>query len=697
MTRTEIALRGAEVVLATAAVIATVPAYGDFFAGGYRVPLAAAAGAGVLAAVPAAFRRWSTPVTVLVAIAGFLTVAAVLRRGESLTSIGDDVASGGMRMLTTGLPAAGTTALLILPALLVYAAGFGAVTVTLRTRAVLAPTPFPLLPLAGALFLTDGAFAVSVAVLVPLVILVLIRAVRRTGVTSGRYLADRARLGLPLMALIATVGVAAAHLAPIDDRDRFDPREWIRPEVTIEETVTPLAAVRSQQQEDPRRDLFTVAVSDPGIDRVRTAALDDYDGTVWTSDDRFLTAGPALPADPEPAPSAAVRLEVGIIGLDGPFLPAVGWPRRITAGRIGFCAGSGVLAAAKEDRPGLRYHLEAGVRPRDDAAGLADIDTASLTRSRKPLPTALAKAAERLTYGAPNRYAQLEALERGLRAMPYTPEAPPGHSLERLARLFEYGPDRTMGHAEQYAAAFAVLARSLGFQVRVVTGYLLRHASRTDGVYTVRTGDAWAWAEVDIHGYGWTAFDPTDERNRRPPEPPPAPAPSPTESGAVSSSRVTAVTLPPSGGGAPAAAHWFPRILAILVSLVIAFPAAVVTEKRRRRRARGRGTPAERIAGAWTQSTDRLRDAGLPIHRSWTAYETAEAARRCFGAAAAPVATLAALFSAACYGTRPPGPETADEAWRSDRALGAALRRDRGLTRTAGSWLSPASLWRGNG
>ncbi|MDP9794241.1 transglutaminase-like putative cysteine protease [Catenuloplanes nepalensis] len=708
MTRTVIAMRGAEVALAAAAVVATVPAYRDFFgSGGYLVPLTAAACAGALGALRAATLRWGTSATIVTGIAGFLTVTgAVILRGRELTSIGTGIANGWMRMLTTGLPADPTAELLILPALLVYAAGFGAVTVALRTRAVLAPVPFPLLSLLAALLLTaghtEGAFPVAVAVLAPLAVLVLIRAVRRGGVTGRAYLADRARFGLPMVALVAVAGIAAAHAVPIGEKGRFDPRALIRAELTIEDTVTPLASVRSQLEETPPRELFTVRVTGAVLDRVRTAALDDYDGTLWTSADRFLTAGRTLPADSGPAPSTEVRLAVGITGLAGPHLPAAGWPRQVTAGRVGFCARSGVLAAEKADRPGLSYDLVAGVRPRDDAMRSAGPDLAAGARYRAlpaALPDALITAADQLTEDAPTSFAKLEALERGLRAMPYTATARPGHTLERLGSLFADGPDRTTGYAEQYAATFAVLARSLDFPARVVTGYRLRPESLTAGVHTVRTRDAWAWAEVKIAGYGWVAFDPADPHNRR--QPPPvdhtsSPAGSGTAPSAPEDPGVQARPRQPLADEL-AAVERLPLVLVILAILTAGLQAVVLAEKWRRRRDRRRGTPAQRIAGAWMQSTGRLRAAGLPIHRSWTAYETAEAARARFGEAASPVATLARLFAEACYGTRPPGPEPADEAWRADRALRAALRRERGLARTAGAWLSPASLWHRSG
>src|SRR5206468_4133692 len=81
------------------------------------------------------------------------------------------------------------------------------------------------------------------------------------------------------------------------------------------------------------RTLFTVQfMGDPGaVDRVRTAALDDYDGTLWTSEDTFLVAGHTLPKDPNLDHPRLVGARVSIHDLTGPYLPVVGWPVKVGA------------------------------------------------------------------------------------------------------------------------------------------------------------------------------------------------------------------------------------------------------------------------------------------------------------------------------------------------------------------------------
>jgi hypothetical protein len=64
------------------------------------------------------------------------------------------------------------------------------------------------------------------------------------------------------------------------------------------------------------------------------------------------------------------------------------------------------------------------------------------------------------------------------------------------------------GSAEQFASAFAVMARSLGIPARVVAGFLPGELG-PDGHYHVRRADTHAWAEVWFEGAGWVPFDPS--------------------------------------------------------------------------------------------------------------------------------------------------------------------------------------------
>lgn len=66
------------------------------------------------------------------------------------------------------------------------------------------------------------------------------------------------------------------------------------------------------------------------------------------------------------------------------------------------------------------------------------------------------------------------------------------------------------GFCEHYAAAFAVMARELGYPARIATGYLGGEASTiAENTLSVYQYDAHAWVEVWLPGEGWRQFDPT--------------------------------------------------------------------------------------------------------------------------------------------------------------------------------------------
>ncbi len=68
------------------------------------------------------------------------------------------------------------------------------------------------------------------------------------------------------------------------------------------------------------------------------------------------------------------------------------------------------------------------------------------------------------------------------------------------------------GFCEQYAAAFAELARSIGLPTRVAVGYQPGTQS-ADGKWHVEEKDAHAWPEVWLGPtVGWYRFEPTPNR-----------------------------------------------------------------------------------------------------------------------------------------------------------------------------------------
>jgi transglutaminase-like putative cysteine protease len=724
------AAAAAEATLAGATVAVTGLVYGGFFAGqGYLPPLVAAAGGAAVVAALAAWRHWGVIWTSVVAILGFAVLAtwavawSTLDRGlptvRTATALGPDLLHGWARMLTVSLPADPTGALLAAPVAVTWVASFVAVTLVLRTRAMFAALLPGVLALGASLVLTAGQVGlnvpVTVAFLLAGLLLILIRAIRTdtagaatestAGTRRGRLV--RIGFGLPVVAAVTALGVAGAGLVPLASPGRFDPRTVVPLRFDTGDTLTPLVTLKSQLRQQPARPLFTVRVQDAAgipLDRVRTAALDRFDGAVWTSDDRYLVAGRTLAPDPSLTEPRRARIHVEIEGLPGPYLPAVGWPVHVGATGVGFSDASGVLVS-NGSLPGLRYDLVGEVRSRDglDSAVPSLVGGAARYTALPPgLPPEVAAIAAQLTAPATRPYAKLTAIESYLRKLPYSLDARPGHSYDAIRRLFGSNPQDRVGYAEQYASAFAVLARSQGFPTRVAVGYLLRPGKRHGDTYQVTTADAHAWPEVYLTGHGWVPFEPTDFTvvpNPRTKEPPTAPAPG-ADSAGTPNSASRAIEDPNLGNGRGSAGS---RVLSgtllglvVLAGTVVALILAVLLEKRRRRwrRRRGRGRNA-RVIGAWRDTTDRLVEHGVRVPASMTAREVADRAEQRLGTSAGAVAVLAPLVTAAVFGPAEPTEDEVRTAWQLNSRLRRELRQGRGWWRSARAWFDPRPLLAG--
>ncbi len=115
--------------------------------------------------------------------------------------------------------------------------------------------------------------------------------------------------------------------------------------------------------------------------------------------------------------------------------------------------------------------------------------------------------ARTLTASAANNYDRAVALQSYLRNnFQYTldppaiePEDPVGSFLFRSKS----------GYCEYFAAAMAVMLRTLNVPSRLVNGFQTGSYNRFGKDFVVRARDAHSWVEVYFTGYGWIPFDPT--------------------------------------------------------------------------------------------------------------------------------------------------------------------------------------------
>ncbi len=325
---------------------------------------------------------------------------------------------------------------------------------------------------------------------------------RRSSRRAGRLMTVVAGAGASVLA----AGLLAVYLVPPDDA--FEPRDLVEPPSTPLVARNPLPRLAALAGQDEVLFRHTV-----GERRLHLVALTIFDGTAWQSDALYRPLGAvAAPALPGGTSRTAVTGDVIIEGLDGFWLPAAGVPERVSLdARVDAESGSLVLDGGL--RPGLRYQLRAMVdSPTADELAIAAVPTVATYRDTPRVPFLLADFARQTVQGAGTPFEQavlLEATVRGNRRL--DPRSPAGSSYARLETfLFAPAsrPGGQSGTSEQFAGAFAVLARAVGLPTRVMFGFGPGQ-QQPDGTWAVSGRDALAWPEVYFTGLGWVPFDPS--------------------------------------------------------------------------------------------------------------------------------------------------------------------------------------------
>ncbi|MFJ5986683.1 DUF3488 and DUF4129 domain-containing transglutaminase family protein [Lentzea sp. NPDC092896] len=583
------------------------------------------------------------------------------------------VAGGWARVLSVSVPAEPTGQILVAVLLAVWCTTFAAVLLVLRAQAALAPVAPLLLGFVAALVVVASRQTTHLAATVATAVLITLLVFLRTGNGSRVRTAAGATLFLVLAvgAGSATFGVVASG------ENRADPRPLRTDPIKPPDLITPLNEVRDQLIAKPPRVLFTARTT--GADDLvglRTATLGHFDGTLWTSDDEYLVAGERLAREQDGEVARQVTARVTLGELPPPFLPVVGRPSgiRFTTSApkaIAFSAVSDSVLADQSWQAGTTYEVT-GVQAvaRDlgqDAVPTSSERYAAFREVPGTVPPGILTQTQAITDTASNAVDKLRAIETYLRGLPYSIDAPPGHSYARISRMLgsaQNGEDK--GYAEQHAAAFALMARVLDYPARVAVGYRVRDQ--------VTTADAHAWAEVHFAGRGWVAFDPTDpaKAQRDAPEQPKVTqvsAPVPTDG---SQRPVQTIAPVPGDPLVEPARNVFWRVLLALAGFALLVVLLVPLEKARRRRRRRAGPAAAQVVGAWEEAVDRLLERDLALAPERTPVEYARYAQERFGPPANVLAEFAEITTTAIYGPDHLADGAAERTW----GMARTLRRD---------------------
>lgn len=620
------------------------------------------------------------------AIAGFLPGPELVR------AVHDAVVNGWAQILSTGIPAPPRPSMVLVAPLLAWAASWLGSETVLRTRAFgLGALPaVAALVVASVLVVPAGGSRLPGALALAAGALVLVALATEADGRRGLPGLRPARAGAMGLVVVVIGTAVAPHLPWIGDAPARDPRpadpaprEQIVP-------VNPLALLAGWAAE-PDRPIATVEADRPVP--LRLMVLDRFDGTAWRADTVLQEAGSTLPPlEPgDVASGTPVTQRITLQGLPGSFLPAADRPVGFDGPGAWWDARHGTLyrkAGAPVDEE-VTYEVRSVV-PEAVPVGDLDVDVEADHLTAAPgAPADLASLSLTATPAGSAPYAKALQLESFVRERAvFDPQAPSGTSWATLEffLLAEADDGGRRGTSEQFATAFATLARLQGLPTRVVVG------ARPGDVGTeweVRAGDLEAWPEVRFDEVGWVAFDPTPAATDQAPPAtttPPPPPPPPDIDTDIDPDRVVESDDDDLAGPPAADRGLRDRLgdlaapaLTVLALAVLAAPVLVVVAKAvRRGRRRNRGGPGEQVLGAWDEVSDLLRERGLVV--------TAATSRRSVATRAAEVADvevarhvdeLALLANAVSFSAAEPPEHLGRAAWAIVDAVRTGARRTR--------------------
>lgn len=287
----------------------------------------------------------------------------------------------------------------------------------------------------------------------------------------------------------------------------------------------PMLDLRRNLGEQSNEVLVEVTTDDPDPSYLRIAALDEFEDDSWQPGPR--PEDTALPSTESPAVPGlgAGALDVNRYQVQITDQFSSSWlPTTYALTRIQQLGEQDdwtidpvhldVPGAAEASTDGLTYEYTSQVaRPsRDELLEGGPLPPELLPYTQLPddLPASIEQTAADVTAGIDAPIDQALALQAWFRdpdQFSYSIEAGEGDGLETIDAFLTGG---RVGYCEQFAAAMALQARTLGIPARVAVGFLRPDAvAGADDRFQYRGDDMHAWPELYIVGAGWLRFEPT--------------------------------------------------------------------------------------------------------------------------------------------------------------------------------------------
>ncbi|CAA9252564.1 MAG: FIG001454: Transglutaminase-like enzymes, putative cysteine proteases [uncultured Acidimicrobiales bacterium] len=482
-------------------------------------------------------------------------------------------------------------------------------------------------------------------------------------------------------------------------------------------TVSPLVDIRGRLQEHGNIEVFTV--KSPVRAYWRLTSLDTFDGTIWSSEDKYTKTRGRLARDVTPGPgvqTSEVEQEFEVLSLSSIWAPAAYQPSSLSGlDSPSYNADTGSIITKNSFSNGSKYRVTSVIPSFTDAqlrtAQVAVPDDIRATYLAQPQAAPRVRdLTSRLTAGLPNQYEKALALQNYFRTFTYDLQAISGHD-SRALETFLF--DTKRGYCEQFAGAYAVMARLAGLPARVAVGFTPGDLE-ADGLYHVRDENAHAWPEVYFENFGWVAFEPTPGRGAPyaegytgvPEQQDPAgaspttvPTTTPTSiaQGPVEGAEETIPdltsgrdeTLSAEVGTDPVIIGFF-VVLGLIALYLLVVP--LLHYLRRYRRHAAATTPTAKVLAAWADVEDAFDQAGMARHDAETYAEYSVRAGRSAGLSTevnTELRLLAREAAASVFAGDDRSPEVVDRSIAGARQVIAAVQDQLGPRERVAWWLDP--------
>jgi hypothetical protein len=529
----------------------------------------------------------------------------------------------------------------------------------------------------------------------------------RPAVPGGRSRARTAFLsGAGIIAGALVVGVVGGTLIAPPAASRIVVRDHVQPPFDPLQYPAPLAGFRKYTKDLHATKLFALAGVRQG-QYVRLVTMDSYNGVVWSVAGAQENSGGATGfrlygSDiPQRALTGSVLRSTATVTIEGykdVWLPTPGYATRLAFDGSGSSAlaqsarvnvDSGTAAVMRGLHRGDSYTIDVATPKIPTDTALRDVAVANVSLpSVANVPDVIGAKADEWAGNASSAVEKLRNVERSFKKLGYLSHgrasdsvpSSAGEGADRMTDLLTTSP--MVGDQEQYASAFALMARHLGYGARVVLGFKPKVHG---GTATVTGNDVTAWVEVPFEGVGWVPFFPTPDKMDAPkeqsvkpklvPQPqvrqPPrtvhkdddllTPVKTKNESTKKKKDAEVAFVV-------PTWAYYLGGALLILAAAYFGPLLAIAAVKARRRRRRARGSGDRSAAGAWSELVDRYAELGLTPPSPATRLQVADAlnvqaASRSLVLPDGGLAPLAARVDAVVFDGSAVSPEHAAEVW----------------------------------